>query len=126
MHRYICMHYCTFWLHRPWQSLSLSFAPHTSPLLIFLLPSLTQFCPSSLGRLSCIRCSLTDPLSTASARLRFGQLFFPDKTSRYVLLAFSFPLFSLILFLSSDFSFKLSLFEKRKNNAVLTAAFNFL
>jgi len=58
----------------------------------FFFPPLT-FCPS-FGCLSCTCCSLTDLLSTVSARLRSRQLFFPDKTSRYIPLTFSpFPCF---------------------------------
>lgn len=66
----------------------------TPSFAFFFSYSPYSFCPSSFGRLSCTCCSLTDLLSTVSARLRSGQLFFPDKTSRYILLAFSpFPCF---------------------------------
>lgn len=104
------MYYCTFWLHRPWQSLSFSCASYTSFLLILLFPSLTRFCPSSLGRFSCTRCSLTDPLSTVFAP---GNFSFQIKLHGISRLLSPFPYF-LILFLFPDFSFKLSLFEGYK------------
>lgn len=66
------------------------FPPYTFFLLFFFsLTLLIPFCPSSFGRLFCTCCSLTDLLSTVSARLRSGQLFFSDKTSWYILLSFS-------------------------------------
>ena len=93
MQRYIHTCYPTFSLfgciaHGEEHTLS---PVHHLPSSFF--PPLTRFCPS-FGRLSCTCCSLTDLLSTVSARLRSRQLFFPDKTSRYIPLAFSpFPCF---------------------------------
>lgn len=89
----ICTYYPTFWLHCPWRSILFPSRTPSFFFTFFSLTLLTRFCPS-FGRLSCTCCSLTDLLSTVSARLRSGQLFFPDKTSRYIPLAFSpFPCF---------------------------------
>lgn len=99
--QYSFVHRCTDIYILSYVLAALPMAKHTLPscsvyifFLLFFLTSLTHFCPSPFGRLSsCTRCSLTDLLSTTSALHRFGQLFFPDKTSRYIPLAFSFPLF---------------------------------